>query len=194
MMTGEITSSGLRLRKPRHREVQTLTQEEWEIGDGGWRPGWKGPWGGCLGLVVHRLWDLPRSGIEPVSPASPGGFFTTEPPGKPSSIYILMLNFIIHGLLVHSANSYWGPTLLGTALSARAKTLRRLLGRRSHPSLLCKHDFCYLSTRVSFHREIRGLPWWSSGLDSAFPLLGAQVTIRGQGTKILCAVWHSQNK
>ena len=27
--------------------------------------------------------DLPDPGIEPVSPALAGGFFTTEPPGKP---------------------------------------------------------------------------------------------------------------
>ena len=27
--------------------------------------------------------DLPDPGIEPVSPASAGGFFTMEPPGKP---------------------------------------------------------------------------------------------------------------
>ena len=29
------------------------------------------------------LWDLPRSGIEPVSPALVGKFFTMEPSGKP---------------------------------------------------------------------------------------------------------------
>ena len=29
--------------------------------------------------------DLPNSGIEPGSPALAGGFFTTEPPGKPVS-------------------------------------------------------------------------------------------------------------
>ena len=27
--------------------------------------------------------DLPNLGIEPASPALAGGFFTTEPPGKP---------------------------------------------------------------------------------------------------------------
>ena len=27
--------------------------------------------------------DLPDSGMEPVSPALAGGFFTTEPPGEP---------------------------------------------------------------------------------------------------------------
>ena len=29
------------------------------------------------------MWDLPRWGIKPVSPALAGGVFTTEPPGKP---------------------------------------------------------------------------------------------------------------
>jgi len=29
------------------------------------------------------MWDLPGSGIEPVSPALAGEFFTTETPGKP---------------------------------------------------------------------------------------------------------------
>jgi len=28
------------------------------------------------------MWDLPRPGIEPVSSALAGGFFTTGPPGK----------------------------------------------------------------------------------------------------------------
>ena len=28
------------------------------------------------------MWDLPRSGIEPLSPVLAGGFFTTEPPRK----------------------------------------------------------------------------------------------------------------
>ena len=33
-------------------------------------------------LLPHSMWDLPGLGIEPVSPAFAGGFFTTEPPGK----------------------------------------------------------------------------------------------------------------
>ena len=35
--------------------------------------------------------DLPNQGIEaaaPVSPALAGGFFTTEPPGKPHDLYL----------------------------------------------------------------------------------------------------------
>ena len=31
--------------------------------------------------------DLPESGFEPISPSLTGGFFPTEPPGKPLSAY-----------------------------------------------------------------------------------------------------------
>ena len=33
--------------------------------------------------LLCRMWDLPRPGIEPASPALAGRFFTTEPPEKP---------------------------------------------------------------------------------------------------------------
>ena len=32
---------------------------------------------------LHSMWDLPRPGLEPVSPALAGRFSTTAPPGKP---------------------------------------------------------------------------------------------------------------
>ena len=64
------------------------------------RGAWASHWGGfsCCGswALDHKLnscetwayllsgmWDLPRSGIEPMSPVLAGGFFTTEPTGKP---------------------------------------------------------------------------------------------------------------
>ena len=31
------------------------------------------------------MWDLPRPGLEPVSPALAGRFSTTSPPGKPAN-------------------------------------------------------------------------------------------------------------
>ena len=33
---------------------------------------------------IQGIWDLPGSGIEPMSPALRGGFFTTEPPEEPT--------------------------------------------------------------------------------------------------------------
>ena len=36
-------------------------------------------------LLLHSPGDLPDPGIKPMSPALAGGFFTTEPPGKPDN-------------------------------------------------------------------------------------------------------------
>ena len=38
---------------------------------------------GTRASLLHSMWDLPRSGMELVSPALTGGLFTTGPPGKP---------------------------------------------------------------------------------------------------------------
>ena len=53
-----------------------------------------------MGLVLCGMWDLPRPGMEPMSPALAGGFFTTESPGKPegSSCYPF-----------HPYTMSWGP-------------------------------------------------------------------------------------
>ena len=38
------------------------------------------------------MWDLPGSGIEPLSLALAGGFFTTEPPGKAYLLFLIGSN------------------------------------------------------------------------------------------------------
>ena len=38
---------------------------------------------GSRAQLLRGMWDLPRPGLEPVSPALEGGFSTTVPPGKP---------------------------------------------------------------------------------------------------------------
>ena len=38
---------------------------------------------GAQAYLLRGTWDLSRPGIEPISPALAGGFFTTEPPAKP---------------------------------------------------------------------------------------------------------------
>ena len=40
------------------------------------------------------MWDLPRPGLEPMSPALAGGFLTTAPPGK--SYIILIVSVFLH--------------------------------------------------------------------------------------------------
>ena len=38
---------------------------------------------GSRAQLLRGMWDLPRPGLEPVSPVLAGGFSTTAPPGKP---------------------------------------------------------------------------------------------------------------
>ena len=38
---------------------------------------------GTRAQLLRGMWDLPRPGLEPVSPALAGRFSTTAPPGKP---------------------------------------------------------------------------------------------------------------
>ena len=50
-----------------------------------WLPGSRAQawWLWPLTLLAPGMWDPPGSGIESTSPALTGGFFTTEPLGKP---------------------------------------------------------------------------------------------------------------
>ena len=40
--------------------------------------------------LLRGMWDLPRPGLEPVSPALAGRFSTTVPPGKPRPVGFYM--------------------------------------------------------------------------------------------------------
>ena len=46
---------------------------------------------GSRAQLLRGMWDLPRPGLEPVSPALAGRFSTTAPPGKPS-VYNFNIN------------------------------------------------------------------------------------------------------
>ena len=48
--------------------------------------------------LPHGTWDLPGPGIEPVSPALAGRFFTTEPPRKPPPRFLLYGSNIMYRL------------------------------------------------------------------------------------------------
>ena len=48
-----------------------------------WAPGHSLSSCGTQAQLLCSMWGLPGPGMESVSPALAGGFFTTEPPGKP---------------------------------------------------------------------------------------------------------------
>ena len=51
---------------------------------------------GSRAQLLCGMWDLPRPGPEPVSPALAGRFSTTAPPGKPENTYSERTNMIHH--------------------------------------------------------------------------------------------------
>ena len=50
--------------------------------------------------LLRGMWDLPRPGLEPVSPALAGRFSTTAPPGKPPKLFFTLFQLYL--------NIYWG--------------------------------------------------------------------------------------
>ena len=61
--------------------------------------------------------DLPDPGIQPESPALAGGFFTTEPPGKPINELWILSDLIIQRLfLVHTSQHKLAGALFYSAI------------------------------------------------------------------------------
>ena len=46
---------------------------------------------GSRAQLLRGMWDLPRPGLEPVSPALAGRLSTTEPPGKPHQFFLITI-------------------------------------------------------------------------------------------------------
>ena len=46
---------------------------------------------GSRAQLLRGMWDPPRPGLEPVSPALAGKFSTTAPPGKPTAFLFIRI-------------------------------------------------------------------------------------------------------
>ena len=77
-----------------------------------WRMGFSSC--GAQAQLLRGMWDLPRPGLEPVSPALAGGFLTTAPPGKPLLLPSLCLCLICSFLVCFLS---WKLTVLISNLS-----------------------------------------------------------------------------
>ena len=78
---------------------------------------------GSRAQLLRGMWDLPRPGLEPVSPALAGGFLTTVPAGKP--------------LLVLSCFHMYLVIFLGGVYICVCITRNFISGDRLSPRLIC---------------------------------------------------------
>ena len=62
------------------------------------------------------MWDLPRPGLEPVSPALAGRLPTTAPPGKPDS-YSLEVIFVGYYMIISINNTMFKKTLFNFTMN-----------------------------------------------------------------------------
>ena len=68
---------------------------------------------GAQALLLSGMWDLPGSGLEPVSPALAGGFLTTVSPGKPRMTALMRTSLKTKPTQKESRAERWkGPTPL----------------------------------------------------------------------------------
>ena len=61
---------------------------------------------GARAQLLRGRWDIPRPGLEPVSPALAGGFLTTAPPGKSPIPFLYSSQWLV----------YQATTLLKTSM------------------------------------------------------------------------------
>ena len=79
------------------RGLLLWSRAPWQLGSQA--PDSEGPSSHGAGAVVARgVWDLPRPGVEPVSPASAGGFLSAVPRGKADlgAFYVLLTALVFY--------------------------------------------------------------------------------------------------
>ena len=68
---------------------------------------------GSRAQLLRGMWDLPRLGLEPVSPALAGRFSTTVPPGKPYILFYILFHYGLSQEIGYSSLCYTvGPCCL----------------------------------------------------------------------------------
>ena len=77
------------------------------------------------------MWDLPRPGLKPVSPALAGGFLTTAPPGKPSPVlfFLTLLHLLLPPSLA-SLRAAWGWHIVACGGHGHTHRFTRAWGSR----------------------------------------------------------------
>ena len=118
---------------------------------------------GTQAQLLWDMWDLPGPGIEPVSPASAGRFFTTELSGKPRTLFS-WTHFII--AIRNQSLISLSPCLRLTGLLSGLLGAPYLLNRLSFFDYICGLVFSAFIITLSFlwaNKHRTGLNWSSGG-------------------------------
>ena len=120
------------------------------------------------------MWDLPRPGLKPVSPALAGGFLTTAPPGKPLFKTFLKANKIYDyyyslqcdfwmGFGIPYAKILWCIKIKDTGTSLVAQWLRIHLPMQGIwvRALVWEDPTCHVAAKPTRHT------YWACALEPA---------------------------
>ena len=104
---------------------------------------------GSRALPLRGMWDLPRPGHEPVSPASAGGLSTTAPPGKPN-----VIGFFSLLLIPNCFNCYLYNVLLSDRISLPSLVFQYFPGYSCKFTFLCKLSYYSINFKTKQKLEI----------------------------------------
>ena len=80
---------------------------------------------GSRAQLLRGMWDLPRPGLEPASPALAGRFSTTAPPGKPQMHSYSILFVHISGVGFTCVKKKKSPLEIKVKISTQRKTFNQ---------------------------------------------------------------------
>ena len=96
------------------------------------------------------MWDLPRPGLEPVSPALAGGFLTTAPPRKPCISAFKRCHWFHLSSCIHQFTPLALLFYSKLFVKATGRTLSFISGKTWHPSTEEKRPpLAWISIRFS---------------------------------------------
>ena len=108
---------------------------------------------GSRAQLLRSMWDLPRPGLKPVSPALAGRFSTTAPPGKPSLFFLMSLANGLSVLFIFSKNQLLVLLIFAVVFFVSISFISALVFMISF--LLLTLGFVYSSFSSSFRCKVR---------------------------------------
>ena len=111
---------------------------------------------GSRAQLPHGMWDPPRPGLEPVSPALAGRFSTTAPPGKPHSSYfewVSLVYFEFLSSIIKKINIIEASRTMYNCSHIRSYCLN-CLTKTNHQKVACVIFFFFLKFLIYLFKKI----------------------------------------